>query len=63
MNYRNTSQPQLLIFLFPETIEDLQQVQLVSGINTLKESNKLYGKIIKFCKNYRLQYSRLNMAT
>ena len=36
-------EPDSLAFLFPETIEGLQQVQLITGIQALKEINKLHG--------------------
>ena len=39
-------QPQSLKSLFPETIEGLQRVQLITGIKALEEINKLHGKEI-----------------
>jgi hypothetical protein len=39
-------QPQSLKSLFPETIEGLQRVQLITGIKALEKINKLHGKKI-----------------
>ena len=39
-------EPDSLASLFPETIDGLQQIQLVTGIQALKEINKLHGKKI-----------------
>jgi len=36
-------QPPSLKSLFPETIEGLQRVQLITGIKALEEINKLHG--------------------
>jgi len=42
-----TREPVHLSFLFPETIEGLRRVQLITGIQALKEINKLHGKEIE----------------
>jgi len=39
-------QPESLDSLFPETIDGLQRVQLITGIQALEEINKLHGKEI-----------------
>jgi len=39
-------QPDSINFLFPETIEGLQRVKLITGIQALEEINKLHGKEI-----------------
>ena len=40
-------QSQPLMSLFPETIEELRRVQLVTGIKALEKINKLHGKEIE----------------
>jgi hypothetical protein len=39
-------EPVSLTSLFPETIEGLKRVQLITGVQALKEINKLHGKEI-----------------
>jgi len=39
-------QSQSLKSLFPETIDELQRVQLITGIQALEKINKLHGKEI-----------------
>ena len=43
-------QPQSLTSLFPETIEGLQRVQLITSIQALEKINKLHGKKIMVLK-------------
>ena len=43
-------QPQSLTSLFPETIEGLQRVQLITSIQALEKINKLHGKKIMILK-------------
>ena len=40
-------QPQILVSLFPETIGELQRVQLVADVKALEKINKLHGKEIE----------------